>query len=106
MLNMLITCSGGFSSSLVISKVKEAAKKKNVEVNAWAINCGDFKANIDKADIALVAPQIQFMYKDFKELSESKGKPCLLISGADYGRCDGEHIFELVQKTLNKKIGE
>ncbi len=102
MINILISCSGGFSSSLVISKVKEAAKKKGIEVNAWAINSGDFNANIDKADIALVAPQIQFMYKNFKAKADERGIPCLMVSQMDYGRCNGEHILETVLDALKK----
>ena len=102
MINVLISCAGGFSSSLVISKVREAAKKKNVEVNAWAINSGDFDANVDKADIVLVAPQIQYMYSQFKEKSDKRNIPCLMVSQQDYGRCNGEHILETVLEALKK----
>lgn len=102
MINVLISCSGGFSSSLVISKFKEAAKNKGIDVNAWAINSGDFDANIDKADIVLVAPQISFMYESFKEKANKKGIPCFMISQQDYGRCNGENILETVLNILNK----
>ncbi len=103
MINVLISCSGGFSSSLVISKFREAAKKNGIEVNAWAINSGDFDDNVDKADIVLVAPQIQYMYERFKEKAAKKNIPCLMVSQIDYGRCDGGHILDTVLKEL--KIG-
>ena len=102
MINVLISCAGGFSSSLVISKFKNAAAAKGVEVNAWAINSGDFDANVDKADIVLVAPQIQYMYAPFKEKCDARNIPCLMVSQKDYGRCNGEHILEEVLATLNK----
>lgn len=102
MINVLISCSGGFSSSLVISKFREAAKMKGIEVNAWAINAGDLDANINKANIVLVAPQIQYLYSTFKEKCDKVGIPCVMVSQMDYGRCNGEHILETVIDALNK----
>lgn len=102
MINVLISCSGGFSSSLVISKFKEAAKKGNIEVNAWAINSGDYDDNVNKADIVLVAPQIRYMYPRFKEKADKLGIPCIMVSQEDYGRCNGQHILETVLEELKK----
>ena len=75
MINILISCAGGFSSSLVISKVKKAAQSKGVDVNTWAINCGDIADNIDKADILLIAPQIQYELPHAQELAKEAGIP-------------------------------
>ena len=36
-MNILLCCSGGFSTSLVVSKMKEAAKQKGVDCRIWAV---------------------------------------------------------------------
>ncbi len=102
MINILISCSGGFSSSLVISKVKKAAQNKGLEVNTWAINCADIEDNVSKADILLIAPQIQYELPHATEVAKAAGIPCLPVSQADYGRCNGEHILETVLEALNR----
>lgn len=93
MINILLCCSGGFSSSLVVSKIKQAAKDKKMEVNVWAINQADINENIEQADIVMIAPQIQFMQKDFSEKCRERKIPLDVISQMDYGRCNGANIL-------------
>jgi len=102
MIHILLSCSGGFSSSLVVSKIKEAAKKKDIEVNVWAINQSDIDENIGRADILMLAPQIQFMQKSFSEKCKEQGIPFEVIYQQDYGRCNGENILNRVCELLGK----
>lgn len=102
-MRILLSCSGGFSSSLVVSKIKEAAKQQNITCKVWAVNAGDVEENINDADILLIAPQIQFMVEPFKELCKERGIPFHLISHEHYGRCDGESILKIATELIENK---
>lgn len=99
-MNILLCCSGGFSTSLVVSKMKEAAKKQGVDAKIWAISEKDIDEEIRKADILMMAPQIAYRASDFEKRCEKANVKFAQISQLDYGRCNGEHILKQAIQTL------
>lgn len=92
-MKILLCCSGGFSTSLVVSKMKEAAKQQEIEVEIWAVGEKDIDDNILKADIVMLAPQIAYRADDFERKCKQANKHFVLIGQLDYGRCNGGNIL-------------
>lgn len=92
-MNILLCCGGGFSSSLLVEKMKKSAKEQNINATIWAVGETEVKDEIKKADILLVAPQIRFYLSKFKEYAKEKQIPVELIQSTHYGTCNGAAVL-------------
>lgn len=98
MRNIVLLCNMGMSTSLMVSKMKEAAKKDGYEceINAYALQSAEDV--MDKADIILIGPQISYELKGLKETFPNK--VIEEIQMADYGRMNGEKVLKHVKEVL------
>lgn len=99
MTNILLVCSAGMSTSLLMTKMSEAAKEKGVDVNVWAVSEAEVKDNIDKADILLLAPQVRFLKTRIEEMLAGR-IPLQIIDMQAYGTLNGKKVLDDALKTL------
>lgn len=101
MVNILLVCSAGMSTSMLVKKMQEAATEKGVDANIWAV--GDAESSIEskKADIILLGPQVRFLEKKMNE-RVGNAKPVAVIDMASYGRMDGAKVLANALTTLEK----
>ncbi|MDY3359708.1 MAG: PTS sugar transporter subunit IIB, partial [Clostridium celatum] len=59
MKNILLVCAAGMSTSLLVNKMKEAAKVKGIEVDIKALPVSECASVVDKIDIVLLGPQVR-----------------------------------------------
>lgn len=98
MRNIVLVCNMGMSTSLMVNKMRAAAKDTGYEceINAYALQKA--KQEIAAADIILVGPQIAFeLPKLQKEFTDKK---IMAIEMADYGRMDGAKVLGKVKAEL------
>jgi PTS system cellobiose-specific IIB component len=100
-MNILLCCGGGFSSSLLVEKMKKSAKEQGINATIWAVGETEVKEEIKKADILLVAPQIRFFMPKFKEFAIEKNVPVELIQPTHYGTCNGAEVLKFALNLLN-----
>ena len=93
-MKILLACSAGMSTSLLVNKMKEAAKTKGIEAEIWAVPEISIKDNITKCDVLLVGPQIRHMLKEIKNIAEPHNVPVELIDMRHYGMCNGAKVLE------------
>lgn len=98
--HILLVCSAGMSTSLMVNKMKEAAKEKGVEAEIWAVADAEAANNIAQADILMLGPQVRFLEKKMKELAGKK--PVVVIDMRAYGRMDGRAVLQQAQDALGK----
>jgi len=92
MKKILLVCSGGMSTSMLVTKMREEAKVQGIEaeINAMAISEAD--AVIDKMDIVLLGPQVRFHLKEIEKMA--KGRiPVKVIDMLAYGKMDGKAVL-------------
>lgn len=60
---ILLSCAGGFSTSLLVNKMKEAAKAEGKEYEIKAVAAAQVEDIIEKdaPDCILIGPQIKYM---------------------------------------------
>jgi len=92
-MNILLACSAGMSTSLLVTKMEEAAKEKGIEVSIWAVSQDKAPTEMEKADVLLIGPQMRFMKKKFAKVAEEVGIPLDVIDPMAYGRVDGEAVL-------------
>lgn len=101
MKDILLVCSAGMSTSLLVNKMKAAAKEKGIEININAMPISECASVIDKVDIVLLGPQVRFQKPQVDALV--KGRiPVEVIDMRLYGTMNGKAILEQVLKTLEK----
>ncbi|MDX8045554.1 PTS sugar transporter subunit IIB [Gracilibacillus sp. S3-1-1] len=93
MKKILLACSSGMSTSLLVSKMEEAASSKGIEVEIWAVGQDKAQEDMKKADVLLIGPQMRFMKKKFEAVASEVGIPLDVIDPIAYGRVDGEAVF-------------
>ena len=93
MKKILLVCSAGMSTSLLVNKMKDAAKECGEEV---AI--AECSSLINEVDIVLLGPQVRFQKPQVEKLTNGN-IPVEVIDMRQYGVMDGKGILE---STLSK----
>ncbi len=88
------------STSLVVNKMKDAAKKDGRDDEIWAVGQGQVDAELPKADVLLIGPQMRMMKKKMEAKGKELGIPVDIIPPVLYGRCDGQKILDLATKLV------
>lgn len=93
-MNILLICSAGMSTSMMMKRMKEAAAAKHINANIWAVGEGLAKEHIPRADIILLGPQVRYLFQKIEEMAA--GKPVMVMDLSSYGNLDGKKVLESV----------
>lgn len=98
MKKILLVCSAGMSTSLLVSKMNNAAKEMGEEVFIEALPVSECSTRIDEVDIVLLGPQVRFQKPVVEKLANGR-IPVEVIDMRLYGIMDGKSILK---STLTK----
>ena len=93
MKHILLVCNAGMSTSMLVQKMKDAAKQQNEEVEIWAVGNAESKSEVEKADIVCLGPQVRYLEKKMVELVANK-KPVMVIDIQEYGQMNGSKVLQ------------
>jgi PTS system cellobiose-specific IIB component len=102
MIIIKLFCASGMSTSVLVNKMKEAAKVKGVEAEIVAFPESQMDRHLDSMDVALLGPQVGYTLGKAKGLCEPKGIPVEVIPMVDYGMMNGAKVLDLALKLANK----
>lgn len=102
MLVIRLFCNQGMSTSLLVSKMKDAAKSQRLEVDIAAYPANEIDARINGIDCALLGPQVGYMKSKAQKICAAKNVPIDVIPMADYGMCNGENVLAFAKKLAGK----
>lgn len=102
MFKIRLFCNQGMSTSLLVTKMREAAAKKGMEVDIAAFPANEMSDRIEGIDCALLGPQVGYMKKKAKQICDAKGVPVDVIPMADYGMCNGAGVLEFAAKLAGR----
>ncbi|SNS96043.1 PTS system, cellobiose-specific IIB component [Anaerovirgula multivorans] len=94
MKKITLICGAGMSTSLLVTKMKEAAAKSGEEVEIRSVAESNFKELENDTNILLLGPQVGFLFKKYKTLYEPKGIKVDIIDSIDYGMMNGEKVLK------------
>lgn len=102
MKKILLSCAGGFSTSLLVNKMKDEAKKENKDYQIEAVAADTIQDVIkkDKPDCILLGPQIQYMLGNLKPLAEENDIPLEVINMQDYGMMNGAAVLKQAENLM------
>lgn len=99
-MKILLVCSAGMSTSLLVTKMEKAAKEKGIDVEIFALSAGEGKKILKDVDLVLLGPQVRFMKNEFLKLATV---PVDVIDMMAYGRMEGEKVLNSALALLAQK---
>lgn len=103
MIRIKLFCASGMSTSVLVNKMKDAAKAKGIDVEIIAFPESQMNRYLDSMDVALLGPQVGYTLGKAKKLCEPKGIPVDVIPMIDYGMMNGVKVLDFALKLLDKK---
>lgn len=105
MLNVLLVCSGGMSSAIVVKSIEKEAEKQGIEMIVKAVGTGEFEDELKGGEwnLALVAPQVRHRYQGFEAVANEVNIPIALITPQGYGPLGGPKVIDQIKEIIKNK---
>jgi PTS system cellobiose-specific IIB component len=106
MVTIKLFCALGFSTSVLVDKMKTAAKQRGIEVDIEACSQNSLAKCLDGLDVALLGPQVGYTLSKSTEICNANGHcvPIAVIPMTDYGMLDGDKVLDLALSLAKKKV--
>ncbi|MGL5314287.1 MAG: PTS sugar transporter subunit IIB [Peptostreptococcaceae bacterium] len=94
MKRIMLACSAGMSTSLLVTKMEAAAKEQNIDVKIWAIPESNIANEIENCDVVLLGPQVRYVLSKATEIAKPHNVPVEVINMMHYGTCNGSEVLK------------
>jgi PTS system cellobiose-specific IIB component len=102
MKRILLCCSSGMSTSLLVNKMRKVAEEHKLPVEINAVGLDRFETEVKNYDVTLLGPQVKFKLDEFKPIAEANGKKIDVIDTRDYGTMDGKRVLSQAIKLIKE----
>jgi PTS system cellobiose-specific IIB component len=91
---IMLVCSAGMSTSLLVSKMQKAAEADGVEdtIFATAASDADNALETKHPDVLMLGPQVRYLLGQFQK--KATNIPVEVINMQDYGMMNGEKVLK------------
>lgn len=105
-MKVLMVCSGGMSSTIVVKAIEKEAAKQNFPLEINAIGTPEYPDEIQKGgfDVVIVAPQVKHRLDYFKELGQQYNVPVELIPPTGYTPIGAAKVLNEIIKKYSQNI--
>lgn len=105
MKTILLVCSAGMSTSLLVSKMQKVAAEKAIESDIFAVSASEVDQVMTKkdVDVLLLGPQVRYMKPQFEKKMSGKNIPVDSIDMRDYGMMNGDKVLAHALKLIDNK---
>lgn len=93
-MKIILVCSAGMSTSMLVNKMKESAAERNITVDIEALAESQLKDHLHEVDVVLIGPQVRFIEKKLRTSLEPKGIQVDVIEQMAYGLMQGDKVLD------------
>ncbi|WP_394246753.1 PTS sugar transporter subunit IIB [Vibrio profundi] len=93
MKKILLCCSAGMSTSMLVKKMQEAAVVKEIECHIEAVSVSVFDELIQDFDVCLLGPQVRFQQDELQKVADRYNKRVEAIPAMTYGMMKGDEAL-------------
>ncbi|ENM5723462.1 PTS sugar transporter subunit IIB [Vibrio mimicus] len=101
MKKILLCCSAGMSTSMLVKKMQQAAEIKGIDCKIEAMSVSEFGDAIKEYDVCLLGPQVRFQLDELSKIADEYGKNIAAISPQAYGMMKGEEVLQQALELIN-----
>ncbi|WP_330982624.1 MULTISPECIES: PTS sugar transporter subunit IIB [Enterobacterales] len=94
MKKIYLCCAAGMSTSMLVERMRAAAKSQNIEAEITAVPVSDFSQIVTEADVILLGPQVKFQLQSLTQAAEPYGVPVAAIDMMQYGSMQGDKVLQ------------
>ena len=98
MRNIVLICSAGMSTSMLVKRMQDAATQEGYEAIIGAYSVSEISKVGPSADIILLGPQVRLQLASIKK--QFPNKIVDTIAMQDYGRMDGPKVLKTAKELL------
>lgn len=98
MKTIMLVCSAGMSTSMLVTKMEKAAVEGGNSVTIFACSEAEAKEKYDTVDVILLGPQVRFLLSKIQKAVEGKNIPVAVIDSVEYGTMNGAAVLEKALK--------
>ncbi|MET3558380.1 PTS system cellobiose-specific IIB component [Streptococcus rupicaprae] len=104
MKTIILACSAGMSTSLLVTKMQEAAANQDYPATIFAVSVSELILELEKtkADVVLLGPQVGYMEEEFKGNPKLQGIPLAVINMMDYGMMNGKKVLQQAKDLIGE----
>lgn len=101
MKKIMLCCSAGMSTSLLVKKMVAEAEKRGLEVDINAFGVAEFEQQVGQYQVVLLGPQVKFMQKDLQQKANAYGIKVEPINMMDYGMQKGGAVLDFALSLID-----
>lgn len=94
MYRIMLCCSAGMSTSMLVRKMVEAATQRGIEVEINAFGVAEFDEQFARYQVVLLGPQVKYMLQSLTEKAAGQHIPVQPIEMMDYGMQRGDRVLD------------
>lgn len=94
MKKIMLCCSSGMSTSLLVKKMKEEADKRGLNAEIQAFGAAEFDLQMPHYQVVLLGPQVKYMLAELQLRAAAHGVPVDTINMMDYGMQRGDRVLD------------
>ncbi|WP_437614545.1 PTS sugar transporter subunit IIB [Erwinia sp. V71] len=103
MYRIMLCCSAGMSTSLLVRKMQEEAAQRGLAVDIAAYSATEFDEHYGDYQVVLLGPQIKYMQGALAEKAASRGVPVAPINMTDYGMQRGDKVLDFAIELIARQ---
>lgn len=99
MKKILLVCSAGMSTSMLVKKMQDTANKEGKDYEVEALALSEAETKVDEVDVILLGPQVRFQKAQVEKVANGKA-PVDVIDMQQYGMMDGEGVLKHAESLM------
>lgn len=105
MKTIMLVCSAGMSTSLLVTKMQKAAEEQNMQADIFAVSASEVDNSMAQKniDVLLLGPQVRYMKDHFEKKLKGNNIPVDTIDMQHYGMMNGEKVLEQALELIDNK---
>lgn len=101
-MKIILVCSAGMSTSMLVKKMMAAAEERNLTAEIMAMGEAQLKNHLENLDVVLIGPQVRYLEKNIRTQLEPKGIKVDVINQMAYGMVQGDKVLDQAIALINK----
>lgn len=101
MKKIMLCCSAGMSTSLLVKKMVIEAEKRSLPVEIKAFGASEFDQNVGNYQVVLLGPQVKYMQSDLQKKADAHGIKVEPINMMDYGMQKGDKVLDFALSLID-----
>ncbi|TDO71339.1 PTS system cellobiose-specific IIB component [Halanaerobium saccharolyticum] len=102
--NVVLVCTAGMSTSILVSKMNKIAAENEIEINIEALAQSELKNYSKKIDLILLGPQVKYLLNNLERDYKNSEIKFDVIDSVQYGTLNGKAVLNHALTLLDKKV--